>query len=134
MEKTEHPATQGAGEEIPGEAAGIIRGSFEAYSAEFLAITGRAESRFEEREWYAVLSDAEERIDLYHHHLDIIEPWMRTLLAGRVHDYGLWERIKTEYCKAYLDQYQADLALIFFYSVMRRLYVRTGDSIEYSDD
>ena len=134
MEKTEHPATQGAGEEIPGEAAGIIRGSFEAYSAEFLAITGRAESRFEEREWNAVLSDAEERIDLYHHHLDIIEPWMRTLLAGRVHDYGLWERIKTEYCKAYLDQYQADLALIFFYSVMRRLYVRTGDSIEYSDD
>jgi len=137
MEKTDHlgmhesPASQ---KEIPGEAAGILRRGFEAYSLKFQAITSRAQSRFEKREWNAVLSDAEERIGLYHHYLDIIEPSMRALLAGQVHDYGIWESIKSEYCKAYLGQYHADLALIFFYSIMRRLYLETGDSIEYSDD
>jgi len=137
MEKMEHSAAREAPKaagDTRGEAAGIVRRSFEAYSAEFLAITGRAQSRFEKREWNAVLSDAEERIDLYHHYLDLIESPMRALLAGQVHDYGTWERIKREYCKVYLDTYHADLALIFFYSVMRRLYLETGDSIEYSDD
>ena len=121
-------------EHIPGGAAGLIQIEFEAYRAEFLAITGRAQSRFEKREWNAVLSDAEQRIDLYHHYLDIVEPQMRALLTERVHDYGIWESIKSEYCNAYLENYHADMALIFFYSVMRRLYLETGDSIEYSDD
>jgi len=137
MEEMEHVAMHeapGSVEGIAREAAGVLRKSYEAYSAEFLAITGRAESRFEKREWNAVLSDAEERIDLYHHYLDLIEPRMRRLLAGQVHDYGTWEAVKREYCKAYAEEYHADLALIFFYSVMRRLYLETGDSIEYSDD
>ena len=81
-----------------------------------------------------MLGDAEERIDLYHHHLDLLEPTVRAVMAGRVHDYGTWESIRGEYCKAYLDKYHADMALIFFYSVMRRLYLETGKSIEYSDD
>jgi len=123
-----------AAPDVPGEAAGLIRDSFEAYRAEFRAITDRAQSRFEKREWNAVLGDAEERLGLYHHYLDVIEPRMRGLLGGRVHDYGAWERIKGEYCRAYLGLYHADMALIFFYSVMRRLYLETGDSIEYSDD
>jgi isocitrate dehydrogenase kinase/phosphatase len=137
MEKIEHPTTSDApiaGREIPVVAADLVRRSFEAYRAQFLAITGRAESRFEKREWAAVLADAEERIDLYHHCLDIIEPQMRDLLAERVHDYGVWESTKSVYCKTYLATYHADMALIYFYSVMRRLFLETGDSIEYSDD
>lgn len=116
------------------ELAGVLRACFDAYSGEFLAITQCAKARFEHREWKAVLGDAQDRIGLYHHHLDLAEARMRGLLLSRVHDNALWEQIKIEYSKAYQDKYDADLALIFFYSVMRRLFVETGDSIEYSDD
>jgi len=116
------------------EAAVYLQGWFDSYRNEFLSITLRAKSRFEKREWKKVLDDAADRIGLYHQHLNIIEPWIRAVLAERAHDYFLWNQIKGEYVKAYFDQYHADIALIFFYSVMRRLFVETGDSIEYSDD
>jgi len=116
------------------ESAGVLQTCFDAYSREFLTITARAQSRFENRQWQGVLEDAEARIGLYHHHLSVIETQMRQLLGPSVHDYAHWEAIKTEYAKAYRGSYAADLALIFFYSVMRRLFIETGDSIEYSDD
>ena len=119
---------------IAEEAAGFLQEWFDSYRNEFLAITRQAKSRFERREWKEVLDDAADRIGLYHQYLNIIEPWMKAVLGERVHDYSLWDRIKGEYGKAYVNQYDADLALVFFYSVMRRLYVETGDSVEYSDD
>lgn len=137
MDKVEHSETHSGPNlkaNIVTEAASIVGRSFEAYRGKFLEITRRAESTFEKREWNAVLGDAEDRIDLYHHHLNLIEPSIRILLAEKVHDYGIWETIKREYCKAYGDKYHADMALIYFYSVMRRLYLETGVSIEYSDD
>ena len=115
-------------------AARVLRDCFDVYYGEFIAITNRAKSRFEKREWTAVMSDAEERIGLYHHHLNLIEAQIRELLGPRVHDYEMWEMLKAEYWRPYLDRYNADLALIFFYSVMRRIYVETDDSIQYSDD
>ena len=114
--------------------AQLLQRSFDAYYREFLEITNRARDRFEKREWQAVLADAEERMDLYHHHLNLVEGWMRVLLGEAVHDYSLWDAMKAEFSNAYEDSYHADLALIFFYSVMRRLFEETGDSIEFSDD
>ncbi len=114
--------------------ARVLQDCFDGYYGEFIAITNRAKSRFEKHEWAAVISDAEERIGLYHHHLDLIEARMRELLGELVHDYELWEILKAEYWRPYLGKYHADLALIFFYSVMRRLYVETEESIQYSDD
>lgn len=112
----------------------LLQRSFDAYYGEFLEITGRAKSRFENREWQAVLADAEERIDLYHHHLNLVEGWMRILLGDAVHNRARWQAMKSDYEKPYENTYHADLALIFFYSVMRRLFEETGSSIEYSDD
>ena len=112
----------------------VIQEGFDAYNDAFLAVTRRAKSRFEFREWGAVLHDAEARIGLYHHHLNLVETRMRNLLDGRVHDYPLWDGIKVRYLANHRDRYDTDLALIFFYSVMRRLYAETGAPIEYSDD
>ncbi|MEI6351314.1 MAG: bifunctional isocitrate dehydrogenase kinase/phosphatase [Verrucomicrobiota bacterium] len=128
-----HPC-QEAGGRIAREIALFLRDSFDDYSAEFLAITRRAKSRFENREWTGVLQDAQERIGLYHSHLNHISSRMQAALGPCVHDYSLWERVKTDYVEVCFERYDADLALIFFYSVMRRLFVETGDSIEYSDD
>ena len=123
-----------SGKAITGEIPAFLRRCFNDYSREFYAITLRAKSRFERRQWKDVLSDAQARIGLYHHHLNLVEIRMRVLLGDRIHDYALWDQIKDEYCKSCRGMYDADLALIFFYSVMRRIYVQTGESIEYSDD
>lgn len=111
-----------------------IRESFESYSAEFAAISGRAKSRFEKREWQGVLKDAEARLSLYHEYLNRIELRLNAMLGNGAHDFQGWATIKGEFLKFYLDSYNADLALVYFYSVMRRVFLKTGASIEYSDD
>jgi isocitrate dehydrogenase kinase/phosphatase len=115
-------------------AASRIRESFEAYSADFTAISARAKSRFEKREWNGVLEDAAERLGLYHQHLNAIEAVLSVLMAKRLFDYLSWETIKREYLNFYREAYNADLALVYFYSVMRRIFLRRRTSIEYSDD
>jgi len=115
-------------------AAHMLRDAFNAYYGAFLDITRRAKSRFEHREWEAVLRDAEERIGLYHDHLNAAEAEVETILQDRSTAPEVWQQIKREYLPPYLNYYHADLALIFFYSVMRRAFLHKGDSIEYSDD
>lgn len=112
----------------------MAHAGFQKYNSAFFLISRRAKARFEYREWQAVLRDAEERIGLYHHHLNLVEAGVRPLLGARVHDFFLWDDIRTAYLEAHRENYNADLALIFFYSVMRRVFVETGEPIEYSDD
>ena len=114
--------------------ASLLKLSFDAYTAAFLAITRRSKSRFENREWHLVLDDAEERIGLYHDHLNDVELRLRSVLGSSGHDDAVWARMKALYLPSYHGRYDIDLALIFFYSAMRRLYVETGAAIEYSDD
>ena len=116
------------------DAAARIRKSFDSYNADFAAITARAKGRFEWREWQGVLNDAEERLGLYHRHLNLIQAELALLMGSRVHSYEDWARIKAEYLKLHRGSYHADLALVYFYSAMRRVFLVTGDSIEYSDD
>lgn len=114
--------------------AALIHRGFDDYFDAFRRITDRAKSRFEQRQWDEVLHDAEERIGLYHHHLNQVEQGLRPLLADRLSDFGFWRQLRRAYWIPYLHEYHADLALIFFYSVMRRLLLDTGASVEYSDD
>jgi len=112
----------------------LLRESFEQYSAEFTEITARAKARFEGREWQGVLHDAEERLALYHHHLSLVESKLAPEMGGFLYDFRIWAVLKQAYLNFYLERYHADLALVYFYSVMRRVFLRTGASIEYSDD
>ena len=114
--------------------ATMLQSAFEKYTSDFQIITRRSKARFENREWKMVLLDAEERIGLYHHHLSLTEALLRPLMGGEVHSLPLWAQIKTGYLELYRERYDSDLALIFFYSVMRRLFAETGKPIEYSDD
>lgn len=112
----------------------VLQDSFQTYYRRFCEITARARSRFENREWPEVLRDAEARIRLYHHHLNVIQAAMEGLLGDRVCEPSFWEEIKPRYFAPYASEYHADLALIFFYSVMRRALYRRNLSVEYSDD
>ena len=63
-----------------------------------------------------------------------VEREMRDLLEARVADHETWMRLNRSYWVPYLHEYHADLALIFFYSVMRRAFLTAGASVQYSDD
>jgi len=124
----------GSTTDISCSAAQRLRQACDEYYGTFQEITRRAQHRFERREWKQVIEDAEERIGLYHDHLSLIEEDIRSILGGRLHDHALWNEIKEAFCAPYLNLYHADLARIFFYSVMRRVFLDTGESVEYSDD
>lgn len=112
----------------------VLQESFETYYQRFSEITARGRSRFENREWPEVLRDAETRISLYHHHLNVIQAAMEGLLGETVYEHRFWEGIKPTYFAAFARKYHADLALIFFYSVMRRALIQRNLPVEYSDD
>ena len=114
--------------------AAALQTAYDAYTGAFQVITRRAKALFEARDWKGVLQDAEARIGLYHEHLNRVEAFLRRLLGPGIHDEALWARMKACYLEGCRDRYDTDLALIFFYSAMRRVYEETGASIEYADD
>lgn len=113
---------------------GELQESFRAYYRRFQGITARGKIRFEQRDWRGVLRDAETRISLYHHHLNVIQAAIEGLLGDLVFQPALWEEIRPRYCAAFVGEYHLDLALIFFYSVMRRALVQKNIPVEYSGD
>ncbi len=121
-------------QDILERAVDVLHQAFDDYYAAFLEITSRGRARFEQQQWEGVVQDAEERIGLYHEHLDKVERAIRVLLDERVADHETWMKLKRAYWVPYLHEYHADLALIFFYSVMRRAFLTAGASVQYSDD
>ena len=66
-----------------------ITGSFSDYAPGEMAV--------HLREWPSVLNDAEQRIGLYHHHLNLIEERLRPILGPLIHDHAVWEGIEGLY-------------------------------------
>ncbi|MEZ4747429.1 MAG: isocitrate dehydrogenase kinase/phosphatase AceK regulatory subunit, partial [Calditrichia bacterium] len=66
--------------------ARAIFDSFEKSSNEFRAITKRAKSRFEKREWLAFQQDATERLSIYKKNVDQVVNEIRGLLEDRIYD------------------------------------------------
>ena len=64
--------------------APTIVAAFEAYEAEFQALTRRARGRFDRREWRSALEDSTERLDLYGEVIGRLEEEVRAQLDSRV--------------------------------------------------
>src|SRR5512135_2290788 len=79
--------------------AAAILGAFEDYERQFLAITRRAKSRFERRDWHGMQQDAVERLELYGRVIARIEAEIRAMLGASAQDRSLWEAMKTAYCE-----------------------------------
>ncbi|GEM_PF-269330 len=120
--------------EIVGLVSSKIKDCFNDYFRQFEAVTQRAKHLFENRLWPQVLEDAKERIEMYRLTLDLIEKEIRLIMGERVKEHELWFRIKYAYFASISEQYDSDLGLTFFYSVMRRMYLDNGYSVEYTDD
>lgn len=116
-------------------AAPAILDAFEGSQESFNAISRRARSRFELRDWKGAAADATERLDLYGGAIDEIEAGVRTVLGARVTDRLLWAGMKAVYSGLIAGRADWELAETFFNSVTRRVFATVGvdSNIEFVD-
>ena len=116
-------------------AAQAICAAFDAYHARFRAITRRASSRFEQRDWRGLRADATERLDLYRQHVDPVVAEVRALLGERVEERLIWAGMKAVYSGLIADRGDWELAETFFNSITRRVFATLGvdPAIEFVD-
>ena len=124
-----------AKDNLPELAAEAIRRAFDSYQDRYVAITQRAKTRFERRDWPGIQADAGERLELYKKVVDETVVEIKQVLGGRVDDPDLWMRAKVVYAErvAKMDLWQ--LAETFFNSITRRVFSTVGvnPKIEFVD-
>lgn len=106
--------------------AAAILAAFEDYEQQFLAITRRAKSRFERRDWHDMQQDAVERLELYGRVIARIEAEIRAMLGASAQDRSLWEAMKAAYCEHIPACDDIELTETFFNSVTRRIFATVG--------
>ena len=122
----------------PGEeacrAAGLIVRAHRGYLAEFNAATAKSKELFERRAWADGALNADHRVRLYRAAVD--ETWreLKRQFPERIADRAFWMATRDVFLRAVFDDYDADLALTFFYSNMRIAFHDKGAPVEYGDD
>ena len=117
------------------QGAKTIHEAFLTYRAQFMEITRRAPSRFVNRDWQAMRTDATRRLELYREAVDRIEAAICQFLAARAQDKRLWADIKTAYSARLISNDDWELAETFFNSITRRVFSTVGvdSTIEFVD-
>ncbi|MFM8517387.1 MAG: bifunctional isocitrate dehydrogenase kinase/phosphatase [Nevskiaceae bacterium] len=113
-----------------------IAATFAAYNGEFRAITRRAKTRFEARDWQGSQQDAVERIDLYDKSVNRLVETMRSHLGDRAQDRALWHGIRNRFHSRTAGLPDAAFARTFFSSVSRRMLGTVGvaPELEFTGD
>ena len=117
------------------KASNAILEAFSAYQSEFMSITRRAKSRFENRDWHGAQQDSVERLDLYKKVIQQIVAGVGELLKDQTQNRAIWSQMKAEYSLMIGEQNDFELAETFFNSVTRRIFVTVGvdPKIEFVD-
>lgn len=106
--------------------ATLIKEGFEAYQQAFRAITRRARSRFEQRDWRGAQQDGLERLDLYNRILLQVVSRLRELLEKDIKNRLVWAAMKARYSQLIAGQGDFELAETFFNSTTRRIFATVG--------
>lgn len=116
-------------------AAKAIQETFISYRTQFDAVTARARSKFEARDWLGMRADMTARLDLYKSEVDKIENTIRQLLADQSEDKQVWANLKAAYISLINSRKDRELAETFFNSVTRRIFATVGvdPQIEFVD-
>ncbi len=112
------------------ECAGDADDAFEHYNAEFRAITRRAPTHFEERDWRGSQRDAVERIELYGRYVERTVASLKLRLGGETTDRALWASIKEEFSRLIDAAPDAEFRKTFFNSLTRTFFGTVGVSPE----
>jgi isocitrate dehydrogenase kinase/phosphatase len=106
--------------------AETIRAGFEAARARFDAITARARSRFERRDWHGMLADMGERLEVHSAEVDRLSAQLSGELGPRSRTAELWRATKAAYAALLEGRRNRELAETFFNSVSRRMLRTVG--------
>jgi isocitrate dehydrogenase kinase/phosphatase len=110
----------------PRECARQIVAAFARYNAEFRAITRRAPSRFDARDWKGGQRDAVERIELYDRYVNQTIAELRSGLGAAAQDRALWRQIRAEFAAQITALADPEFTKTFFSSISRRLFGTVG--------
>lgn len=115
-------------------AAELICAAHRRYLSDFCAITASARDTFERREWAEGAHRAERRVRLYRAAVNGTWAQLRRQCPEWLADRDFWMGARQVYLQHILGNYDADLALTFFYSTMRLAFDQEDAPVEYADD
>ena len=104
---------------IPYDAAHLILEAYSNYYRKFKRITKRAKIRFEERHWYAIQEDAQERNELYRNTIGDATIKLLNFLGNKAHDREIWLQIKQMYFDEISNFNTRNIAETFYNSIFR---------------
>lgn len=117
-------------------AAEIIAATYEHLRREFLRFTLMARCRFEERDFVVAHRDSQERLDLYEPCVQDALSLVKAELDYHRRDMSAWLHVKHAYRGIVHHWHDVELAMTFFNSVTRRLFVNRGldAGVEFYDE
>jgi isocitrate dehydrogenase kinase/phosphatase len=115
-------------------AAGLILAAHRDYLAEFNALTANAKEIFENRAWTQGSLDAGRRVQLYRDQVNGTWRKLQRLFPEQAAHREFWVGVRQAFLENVFDDYEADIALTFFYSTMRLAFDRQDTPVEYADD
>jgi len=98
-------------------AARLIEDAFADYRQRFKAITYRARSRFDRRDWHGAQADSVERLELYPRCIDRTLSEIEDLLGDRARSAAVWRGIRSRFSALVAARDDLELAESFFNSV-----------------
>ena len=115
-------------------AADLIADSHRMYFSAFNSLTAEAQETFENRAWIQAALNAERRVRLYRTAVDDTWQKMQGLFPERLLNRQFWMAARRAFLERIFNDYEADLALTFFYSIMRLAFDHNDMPVEYADD
>jgi len=116
------------------QASVLILSAHRGYLSEFNALTAKAKETFENRDWIGGALNADRRVRLYRTAVDQTWHSLHQQFADRLRDREFWMGVRQVYLQRVFEDYDADLALTFFYSTMRIAFDDQDIPVEYADD
>jgi isocitrate dehydrogenase kinase/phosphatase len=104
----------------------LITRVFDSYLSEFLIITRRAKTTFEQRDWRGGKREAAERLSVYEKVLSQIGVQIEGILGRDAADRQTWRGIKPLFAELIAGRQNEDIAETFFNSVTRTLLKTVG--------
>jgi len=115
-------------------AAELILTAHRAYLSAFNALTSQAQQSFETRAWTQGALDAGRRVQLYRDAVHATWSKIQRAYPERVSRREFWMGARHAFLERVFDDYDADVALTFFYSMMRIAFDAQDAPVEYADD
>ena len=107
-------------------AAQQLRAGFDDYNDRFRAITQRARTRFERREWAPMQADLVERIELYDRCVAEASAALLATLREHASERALWLRIKPAFEQATRGLLDGELYQTYYNTLTRRFFKTRG--------